>query len=1163
MAYTSVKIAANASDYRPVMKAATVQMKELSSEYSVAATRAKLFGTATDTLKAKAESLNKKIKVQEQIVKLNSEEQGRLTDRLGKQRTEQERLRAQIEAVKRAFEGEKKATGENSDAAKILKGELDKLESEFRENETAIGRTENALTNQTAKVNQSKVKLMEMKAEIEEVNKELKNHKLNEFADACDKAGKKVEGFGKKMSVVSAGIAAFTASSAKMAVDFEDSIAKVSTIMDTSVMSAKEMKKDIVEMSNETGDAAVNVAENVYNAISAGQETGDAVDFVRASTKLATAGFAKSADTLNILSTILNAYGLEAEKVTEVSDMLVQTQNLGKTSVSELSTTMGKVIPTANANSVALDQLCTGYAIMTANGIATAESTTYINSMLNELSKTGSKTDVVLRERIGKSFGELMKSGKSLSEVLEIVADSARVQNLTLKDMFSSSEAGTAAVVLLGNGAKDYNNVLGQMRESTGSTDEAFRKMQTTSYDIKIALNELRNTAMEFGQTVMESSAPIVEDFTETIHSLCSWFDSLDEGEQQTILKLGLFTAAVGPAATGIGKFAQGISSTIKFGQDASGVIAKVIEKITAKTAAIAVGTTADTAATTAVVAHTAATTAATTVTSGMTVAQTALNLAMNLCPIIAIITGITALIAGGVALYKNWDTISEKALETWGNVKDSISKFSGAAVATVKQNLMNMKQEYEANGGGIKGVVAAGMEGIKGYYTAGLTFIDKLTGGKLSEIKRKFEESSIGQEAAKTFENVKETVSKYTGAAVETVEQNLSNMKQAYEESGGGVKGVVAAGMEGIKGYYTAGLTFIDKLTGGKLSGIKEKFSTRLTDLKETVAKKTGELKTEVEEKMKSVKSEFFEGWEERKQKVVSAIKQTTKTVRVEWGNSNNFIKSSNGITEKNTQSAWKSIKESVKKAVTEIRKSSKTEFTETEKNSSDAWSKIKMNINSRIENAKERVDKAVANIKEKLSFENLKNTVKEIWEGIKDEITNPIREAKKNVEEAIQKIKDIFDFEWSLPKLKLPHFKITGSFKLNPPSTPKFGVEWYRTGGIMTKPTAFGINGSNIMIGGEAGAEAILPLNQFYMKLEKILEGIIKEEDRKTSASVNIIMDVDSILYRLERIEERIKEMKITEIIQLQPDERKLFKIIKKVADIEKDTTGNPQFI
>ncbi len=152
------------------------------------------------------------------------------------------------------------------------------------------------------------------------------------------------------------------------ALNFEDAMAKVSTIADTTEVPLEDLKKSILDLSNETGIASSEIADNVYNAISAGQSTGDAVNFVQNATRLATAGFAESADTLDVLSTILNAYGLEATEVGNVSDMLIQTQNKGKTTVSELASSMGKVIPTANAYGVSLDQLCTSYAIMTANG---------------------------------------------------------------------------------------------------------------------------------------------------------------------------------------------------------------------------------------------------------------------------------------------------------------------------------------------------------------------------------------------------------------------------------------------------------------------------------------------------------------------------------------------------------------------------------------------------------------------------------------------------------------------------------------------------------------------------------------------------------------------------------------------------------------------------
>ena len=111
----------------------------------------------------------------------------------------------------------------------------------------------------------------------------------------------------------------------------------------------------------------------------------------------------------------------EAEKVTDVSDMLIQTQNLGKTTVDELSSSMGKVIPTANSMNVGLDNLCASYSIMTAKGIATAESTTYINSMLNELGKSSTTVGGIIKDKTGMSFQECMASGMSLGDVLQIL----------------------------------------------------------------------------------------------------------------------------------------------------------------------------------------------------------------------------------------------------------------------------------------------------------------------------------------------------------------------------------------------------------------------------------------------------------------------------------------------------------------------------------------------------------------------------------------------------------------------------------------------------------------------------------------------------------------------------------------------------------------------
>lgn len=1092
MAYTSVKISANSSDYQSQMKSAAAQMKVLSAEYTTAATKAKLFGSETDSLKAKAESLTQKITVQKSIVKLNSEQQEKLTKKLSDQKTKQEELKSKIDAAKEAYEKSTTETGKNSEQSKKLKEELEKLEKEFTATETAIGKTETTLANQTVKTEKSKTALMNMEAELKDVNEQLKNHKLEIFAKACDTAGEKMENFGKKMSVVSTGLVTFAAASGKMAIDFENDIAKVSTIMDDGVMSVDDMSDAILDLSNETGIAAGDIADNVYNAISAGQKTGDAVEFVRESTKLATAGFAESGSTLDVLTTILNAYGLEADKVTEVSDMLIQTQNLGKTTVAELSSAMGKVIPTANANGVALDQLCTGYAIMTANGVATAESTTYMNSMLNELGKTGSTTDVILREKTGKSFSELMASGSSLADVLDIINGAAKEQNLSMGDMFSSAEAAKAGLILLGNGADSFNGTLGEMRNSTGATDKAFDKMKTTSYDIKIALNELKNTTLQFGKIVMTSAAPVVDEFTEKVHSLSEWFGNLDESQQQTILKVGLVVAAIGPLSIGFGKVAKGISDTVTTGQKFVSGAAKIITKITAKTAATAAGTAADTAGTAATAAHTAATTAATTVTGGMTVAQTALNAVMKLCPIIMIVTLIGGLIAAGVALYKNWDTVKEKLSELWGSIKE---KFNS----------------------------------IKETITGAFTKAKEAVANKVKEIGDSVKNSTIGQATTTVFNGVKDTVHNVMTAATETAKEKLRNMKTAYEENGGGIKGVVAAGWEGIKGYYTAGFTFVDNLSGGKLTEIKEKFSGKISEIKTnvsegwenmktTVTTKMTEWKTNASNKLTEIKTDFSSKVSEIKNNVSTSwenMKTTVTTKMTEWKNnaSNKLTELKTGFSTKVSEikSKWSTDFINIKDKATSLMETAKSNVSTKLNNMKTAYTNagggikgivsasftgVKDTMNSLMSQANNLTGGKLDDIKSAF-FSKMgaaKTTVSSVLDDIRGAFSSKLESARSTVSSVIEKIKGVFNFKWSLPHLNLPHISVNGGKAPygigGKGSLPSFSIEWYKNGGIMTNPTVFGINGSNLMVGGEAGAEAILPLAEFYKKLNNILD-------------------------------------------------------------------------
>ena len=603
-----------------------------------------------------------------------------------------------------SFELMKSQWDKNTSSAKKLKDEqkylteqgetyqkkVSLVKEELKLLENAEGDNKKAIEEKKAALNEAEASLNEYKNRLKEVDEQLKFGKasIEEYTEKVQKAGEKVKDAGSGMTKkVTTPILAAGVASAKMTMDFEDSMAKVSTIADATEVPMDDMQKAILDLSNQTRISAEEIAQNVYDSISAGQKTGDAVNFVSKSTKLAKAGFADAGAALDVLTTIMNAYGLKASEVTNVSDMLIQTQNLGKTTVADLASSMGKVIPTANAYGVSLDELCAGYAIMTANGVATAESTTYMNGMLNELGKSGTNVSETLKEKTGKTFKELMDSGMSLSDVLKIISDAATENNKSFGDMWSSSEAGKAGMILLGDSAENFNGVLEQMQNSAGATNTAFEKLDTNSAKIKKATNELRNDAIDFGTTLMEELAPIIENIAEKISEFTEWFNGLSESEKQTIIQIGLIVAAIGPLLVALGTVVSGGAKII----GGIPVIAKGLSGL-----------------------------------FGIIAAN----------PVLAIITAIAIAV---FALWTNCDEFREGVLEGIDIIKTVLTAGYDFCVELGEEKLGRIQDAYEKHGGGITGILAASWQTWKEIWSTGYDVIDKLTGGKLTGVKNKF----------------------------------------------------------------------------------------------------------------------------------------------------------------------------------------------------------------------------------------------------------------------------------------------------------------------------------------------------------------------------------------------------------------------------------------
>ena len=278
------------------------------------------------------------------------------------------------------------------------------------------------------------------------------------LATQFNKAADEVAQFGVKVATTAATAATAIGTMAiRSAADFETSFAKVSTLLDTTSLDVEAYKKKIMQVSSDMNVSTDELCESIYQAISASVDQADAIEFTTKAMKLAKGGFTDTATAVDIMTTAINAYGMSASDAESISDKLIMTQNKGKTTVGELAAAMGRVIPAANTFGVSLDELCGYYATMTANGIATAETTTYLNSMIKELG-TGSDvlygqienaTESILGEK--KSFQELQSEGYSVLDIIGLLGQYSEQTGESIIGMFSSSEGGMAAQVLANN----------------------------------------------------------------------------------------------------------------------------------------------------------------------------------------------------------------------------------------------------------------------------------------------------------------------------------------------------------------------------------------------------------------------------------------------------------------------------------------------------------------------------------------------------------------------------------------------------------------------------------------------------------------------------------------------------------------------------------------
>ena len=406
--------------------------------------------------------------------------------------------------------------------------------------------------------------------------------KTTDLERGFDKIGKSFDKFGslatKSLTVpIAAGTTAF-ALATKKATDFDNGMREVLTLLPKLGNEGFEsLKQETLAFSKEIGKVPEEVVPALYQSLSAGVPRENVFDFLKTAAEASVAGVAELETSVDGLTSVTNAYGTEVLNVNRASDIMFQTVKLGKTDFTQLSKSLFNVIPTASALGVQFEDIGAAIAVMTAQGTPTSVATTQIRQALVELNKEGTVAANTFQVLTGQTFKDFIAQGGTLQEALQMMSEAADKNNKDISIMFSSVEAGNAALALSGKNASKFKDALDQMNNSAGATAEAFKKIDDgPARQFEKIKSELSALVIELGNSLLpvvnedllpvirDKAVPLAEKMILTIISLIKTFSDLPAPLQAASVGFVALAAGFGPALKAIVGLGKGLTEAKK-----------------------------------------------------------------------------------------------------------------------------------------------------------------------------------------------------------------------------------------------------------------------------------------------------------------------------------------------------------------------------------------------------------------------------------------------------------------------------------------------------------------------------------------------------------------------------------------------------------------------
>lgn len=862
--------------------------------------------------------------------------------------------------------------------------------------------------------------------------------KIESLGNNIQSVGDKISGIGTKLTVgVTTPLTLLGKSAITTAADFESAMSEVAAISGATGEDFTALEELAKEMGETTKFSASESAEALTYMAMAGWKTDDMLGGLEGVLNLAAASGEDLATTSDIVTDALTAMGYSASDAGKLADVMAAASSNANTNVSLMGETFKYAGTMAGTMGYSMEDVALAIGLMANSGVKGSMAGTALNSIISRLAtNTSGATDCI--NELGVEFYNADGSARNFGDVIDELRAATNglttEQQAEIASTIAGEEAKKGLLAILNATEADYKKLKAAINDCDGSAKNMADTMNDNlNGQLTLLKSQLEALAIQFVELIM----PYLRQGVEWLSNLCTWISGLDDNTKKMIITIAGIAAAAGPVLvvggkviSGVGKIISGVSNVIgiigKLSPAISGVISiggKLVGGIGSLISKVG---------------------------SGLLPALAAIP-----APVWIVIAVLGALVAAGVAIYKNWDEIKEFGSKIWSAIKD----FVGNAIEGIMGFFSNIVDFISNNWQGLLTfIVNPFVGGFKLLYDNCETFRNFID-GFLNNLKEGFQ--NFKDNISEKFTELKENITEKAHEMKEKVSEKFSEMKESV-------------------------ISKVEELKAGaieKISDLKEKAHEKISEMKENVVSKVEEMKENATAKIHEMSEKISSGFQDMKDRAAEKFND----LKEKW--TSKFTETKEKMISEATEMKEKvgekleEFKTSAVEKIESLKSSSVQKFQELKDAAGAKISELSQKGIEGFNSIKEKGGTAISSLKDFAvsKFSEMGEIVSSKFTTVANNITDIFGKAKDKLLGIVDTIKGFFDFDWKLPEIKLPHFSIDGEFSLNPPSIPHIGVEWYANGGVLTEPTVFGFNpySGNVMGGGEAGEEAIAPVD------------------------------------------------------------------------------------